>query len=279
MVTRSSCAGPELLAECRAIGGCPTGEARLTRGYRLPAKYVIHTVGPVWEGGSHGEDELLERCYHSAFDLAEQHAVRSLAFPAIWLVAREPAELTGSPTSGPSSGFGDGVLAGLGFGALFVALSRVGEDAGLLPLALNQVVAGVVIVAVASALGAPWLPREPRAGLGAVSGLPASGVRGDERWRTMLHDAMAEVEAVARARGVNLRSDIVDRTLGFVDALPAESTASMQRDIAEGKPSELEQQNGAVVRLGEAAGVATPTHRAIYEALLPKERAARTAGG
>ena len=78
---------------------------------------------------------------------------------------------------------------------------------------------------------------------------------------------------------MNLRSDIVDRTLGFVDALPAESTASMQRDIAEGKPSELEQQNGAVVRLGEAAGVATPTHRAIYEALLPKERAARTAGG
>jgi len=76
-------AGPELLAECRALGGCPTGEARLTRGYKLPAKYVIHTVGPVWDGGEHGEDELLGRCYHSTFDLAEQHGIRSLAFPAI----------------------------------------------------------------------------------------------------------------------------------------------------------------------------------------------------
>ena len=76
-------AGPDLLAECRTLGGCPTGEARLTRGYNLPAKYVIHTVGPVWSGGSHREDERLERCYHSVFDLSEQHGVRSLAFPAI----------------------------------------------------------------------------------------------------------------------------------------------------------------------------------------------------
>src|SRR5262249_41641905 len=76
-------AGPELLAECRTLGGCPTGEARITNGYKLPARYVIHTVGPVWEGGTAGEDELLERCYHSCFELAEQYGLRSVSFPAI----------------------------------------------------------------------------------------------------------------------------------------------------------------------------------------------------
>src|SRR5215211_3593071 len=58
-------AGPELLEECRKLGGCPTGEARITRGYRLPARWVIHTVGPIWQGGQHGEDELLARCYRN----------------------------------------------------------------------------------------------------------------------------------------------------------------------------------------------------------------------
>lgn len=76
-------AGPELLAECRAIGGCPTGEARITRGYRLPAKYVIHTVGPVWRGGDHGEAELLASCYRASLRLAVEHGVRGIAFPAI----------------------------------------------------------------------------------------------------------------------------------------------------------------------------------------------------
>ena len=76
-------AGPDLLAACRRIGGCPTGEARLTPGYRLPAKYVIHTVGPVWSGGSRGEPDLLRRCYVGAIELAVEHGVRSLAFPAI----------------------------------------------------------------------------------------------------------------------------------------------------------------------------------------------------
>jgi O-acetyl-ADP-ribose deacetylase (regulator of RNase III) len=76
-------AGPELLEECRKIGGCPTGEARLTRGYRLPARYVIHTVGPVWQGGGAGEDALLKSCYRNVLDLAGRHAVRTLAFPAI----------------------------------------------------------------------------------------------------------------------------------------------------------------------------------------------------
>lgn len=76
-------AGPELAAECRTIGGCPTGEARITRGYRLPARYVIHTVGPVWRGGGFGEPELLASCYRSSFALALQHGIRTIAFPAI----------------------------------------------------------------------------------------------------------------------------------------------------------------------------------------------------
>jgi O-acetyl-ADP-ribose deacetylase (regulator of RNase III) len=76
-------AGPQLLAECRTIGGCPTGEARLTQGYRLKARHVIHTVGPVWRGGSSYEPELLRRCYSRTLALAEQHSFASLAFPAI----------------------------------------------------------------------------------------------------------------------------------------------------------------------------------------------------
>lgn len=76
-------AGPELLAECRGLGGCPTGEARITRGYRLPARYVIHTVGPVWRGGSHREPELLRSCYVNSLRLAVEHSVRSVAFPSI----------------------------------------------------------------------------------------------------------------------------------------------------------------------------------------------------
>ncbi len=76
-------AGRELLAECRNLGGCPTGEARLTRGYRLPARYVIHAVGPVWQGGEHGEPALLAACYRNALLLARANAIGSIAFPAI----------------------------------------------------------------------------------------------------------------------------------------------------------------------------------------------------
>jgi O-acetyl-ADP-ribose deacetylase (regulator of RNase III) len=76
-------AGPELLAECRTIGFCPTGEARITKGYRLKARHVIHTVGPVWRGGGSDEELLLAGCYRASLGLAARHRLRSLAFPAI----------------------------------------------------------------------------------------------------------------------------------------------------------------------------------------------------
>ena len=76
-------AGPELLAECRTLGGCATGQAKITRGYKLPAQWVIHTVGPVWQDGHHGEDELLASCYRSCFALVEQHGIKTVAFPSI----------------------------------------------------------------------------------------------------------------------------------------------------------------------------------------------------
>ena len=74
---------PELLAECRAIGGCPTGEARITQAYRLPCRRIIHTVGPVWRGGNHGEREALASCYRNSLALAAAHALPRIAFPAI----------------------------------------------------------------------------------------------------------------------------------------------------------------------------------------------------
>ena len=76
-------AGPELLAECRTLHGCPTGEAKITRGYRLKARRVIHTVGPVWHGGTSNEPELLARCYRNSLALADRHRLKSIAFPAI----------------------------------------------------------------------------------------------------------------------------------------------------------------------------------------------------
>ncbi|MCH7710058.1 MAG: O-acetyl-ADP-ribose deacetylase [Proteobacteria bacterium] len=87
-------AGPELVDECRALGGCSTGEAKITKGYGLPADWVIHTVGPVWHGGKADEDRLLADCYRNSLELARQHQIRSIAFPSISTGAyRFPFEL------------------------------------------------------------------------------------------------------------------------------------------------------------------------------------------
>jgi 2-dehydropantoate 2-reductase len=114
-------------------------------------------------------------------------------------------------------------------------------------------------------------------GIGAVGGKPFGGIRDDAESRRMLELAMREVFSLGRARGVALEEDLVDRTMAFVDTLPEEGTASLQRDIAEGRPSELDAWSGAVVRMGRDSGIEVPVHTFIYETLLPAEQKARAA--
>ncbi|MDX1465427.1 MAG: 2-dehydropantoate 2-reductase [Halomonas sp.] len=112
-------------------------------------------------------------------------------------------------------------------------------------------------------------------GIGAITRAPLGVNRTLAETRSLTEQLLVEIEAVARARGVALPEDAVERAMAFIDAMPAESTASMQRDIMAGRPSELESQNGAVVRLGREAGIDTPVNAMIHAALLPQERSAR----
>ena len=116
-------------------------------------------------------------------------------------------------------------------------------------------------------------------GVGAVTRSPIGVLREIPETRAMLEEAMAEIKAVAGTLGVALPADSGAKALGFIDSLPPEGTASMQRDVMEGRPSELEFLSGAVVRLGRRAGVATPVHGFLYASLLPMERKAREAAG
>jgi len=136
-----------------------------------------------------------------------------------------------------------------------------------------------VVDDIESALWQKFLFIDPFGGVGAFSRLPIGGIRADAAIRALLEGAMREVAAVARARGVALASDVVERSLAFVDGMPEGATASMQRDLLEGRPSELESMAGAVVRLGREAGVAVPVHEQLYAALLPLEREARVRAG
>ena len=106
-------------------------------------------------------------------------------------------------------------------------------------------------------------------GVGAMANAPAGVLRSDPKWRNHILKAMEEIYALAHARGIKLPPDSIDKVMGFVDGLPEDATSSMQRDIAAGKPSELESQNGAVVRMAHEAGVEVPTHDLIYQTLRP----------
>ena len=124
------------------------------------------------------------------------------------------------------------------------------------------------------ALWAKFLFIPSFSGVGAVANAPAGVIRTDPKWRAQMLSAMEEIYALAQARGIKLPPDSIDNVMASVDALPEDATSSMQRDIVAGKPSELESQNGAVVRMAREAGVGVPTHTLIYETLRPLEEKA-----
>jgi 2-dehydropantoate 2-reductase len=169
-----------------------------------------------------------------------------------------PAEAQHGPTAEPSSG----PPVGARLAALAEALAGAGMKA--------EVTADVAAATWEKALLIGSLGL-----MGAVTRAPAGPIRTTPETRALLAGLMAEVAAVARARGVALPAGLVERTLAFVDSVPADATASMQRDLAAGRPSELDDQPGAIVRAARAAGVPAPLHEALLAALLPQERAAR----
>jgi 2-dehydropantoate 2-reductase len=114
-------------------------------------------------------------------------------------------------------------------------------------------------------------------GVGAMADAPAGVIRSDSKWRTQILSAMEEIYMLAHARGIKLPPDSINKVMASADALPEDATSSMQRDIAAGKPSELEAQNGAVVRMARETGIEVPTHTLIYETLKPFEVKARAA--
>jgi len=147
---------------------------------------------------------------------------------------------------------------------LAAALRRAGMEAA-------------VVADIRTALWEKFLFIDPLSSVGAAARVPVREMLSVPETRALLVAAMREVEALGRARGARLAADVVERTLTRVEGLPPEATASMQRDVLAGKPSELHEQTGAVVRLGRAAGVPVPVHEALYGALLPQERRARAA--
>jgi 2-dehydropantoate 2-reductase len=136
-----------------------------------------------------------------------------------------------------------------------------------------------VVEDVAAATWEKFVFIEPFGAVGAVTRVPMGAMRSDPRTRALLVAAVEEVAEVARGRGVRIADDAVTRTMARYDDVPPESTASMQRDVMAGRPSELREQTGAVVRLGEAAGVPVPVHRFLLAALVPQETAARARAG
>ena len=138
-----------------------------------------------------------------------------------------------------------------------------------------QGVSVVVPDDVEAAIWEKFLFIAPFSGVGAVTRQPAGGMRTVPETRGLIERAMLEVAALARAKGANVPDEAVARNMGYVDGLPADATASMQRDIMDGRPSELEQQTGAIARLGREAGVPVPVNAFLYAALLPAERKAR----
>ena len=138
--------------------------------------------------------------------------------------------------------------------------------------------AGLEVTIAADIQAALWLKFlfiASFSGVGAVANAPAGVLRSDAKWRAQITNAMTEIYTLAHARGIKLPPNSIETVMASIDALPEDATSSMQRDIAAGKPSELESQNGAVVRMAREAGVDVPTHELIYQTLRPLEQKAR----